>query len=167
MGCCDLPGPGGWRMSQAFVCPNGHALDGADGVCALCTTVPRTPPPPPPLLPRISGYEILEVIGHGGMGVVYKARHLKLNRLVALKMIRAGAHAEPEQLARFRAEAEAVARLHHPNIVQIFEIGDHDGLPFFALELVEGGSLAQRLAGTPQSPAQAAQLVETLARAVH
>jgi WD40 repeat protein len=101
------------------------------------------------------------------MGVVYRARQVGLNRVVALKMILAGAHAGPKDLARFRREAEAVAQLHHPNIVQIHDIGEAGGRPYFALELVEGGSLAQRPQGGPQPPRQAAQLIETLARAVH
>ena len=101
------------------------------------------------------------------MGVVYKARQRGLNRLVALKMIRGGSQARAEQFARFRVEAEAVARLRHPNIVQIYEIGEADGLPFVALELLEGGGLDDRLAGTPQPGRQAAELVVTLARAVH
>ncbi|HEV3260827.1 MAG TPA: protein kinase, partial [Gemmataceae bacterium] len=115
---------------------------------------------------HIAGYEIVGVLGRGGMGVVYQARQVKLNRLVALKMILAGQHAGPEQLARFRAEGEAVARLQHANIVQIHEVGEHDGQPFFSLEFVEGGSLAHKLAGVPEPPAQAARLVETLARAI-
>jgi serine/threonine protein kinase len=117
-------------------------------------------------LPAVSGYELLEVLGRGGMGVVYKALHRNLGRLVALKMILAGGHAGPQELARFRTEAEAVARLQHPNVVQIFEVGAHDGRPYLALEFVAGGSLAQHLAGTPQTPRPAAELVETLARAV-
>jgi serine/threonine-protein kinase len=100
------------------------------------------------------------------MGVVYKAKQLGLNRLVALKMILAGAHAGSEQLSRFRAEAEAVASLQHPNIVQIYEVGEENGIPYFSLELVEGGSLAQRINGFPQPVREAALLVETLARAV-
>jgi serine/threonine protein kinase len=128
------------------------------------TLTPTAGAPAPPAIP---GYEILGVLGRGGMGVVYKARHLKLQRLVALKMILAGGHASGEQLSRFRTEAEAVARLQHPNVVQIHEVGELDGLPFFSLEFVEGGSLADRLDGTPWLPRQAAQLVETLARAVH
>jgi serine/threonine protein kinase/lipoprotein NlpI len=117
-------------------------------------------------LPRVAGYELLGVLGRGGMGVVYKARHIKLNRLVALKMVLAGAHAAPGQLARFAVEAEAVARLSHPNIVQIYEIGEHDGLPFLALEYIDGGSLAAKITGKPQPPRDAAALVELLARAM-
>jgi serine/threonine protein kinase/WD40 repeat protein len=118
------------------------------------------------LAPCVTGYEILEELGRGGMGVVYKARHGRLQRLVALKMILAGAYAGTHELARFRTETEAVARLRHPHIVQIYEVGEQDGQPYFALEFCEGGSLAQRLDGTPLPPGSAAQLVETLARAV-
>jgi len=100
------------------------------------------------------------------MGVVYQARHASLKRFVALKMVLAGSHAGEHELARFRLEAEAVARLQHPNIVQIYEVGQQDGLPFLALKFVGGGSLARRLDGTPQSVAFASQMVETLARAV-
>jgi len=115
----------------------------------------------------IAGYEILEELGRGGMGVVYKARQLGLNRLVALKMILAGGHASSEVVERFRREAEAVARLQHPNIIQIHEIGEHDGLPFFSLEYVSGGSLDRKLMGMPQPPERAASWIATLARAVH
>jgi serine/threonine protein kinase/WD40 repeat protein len=117
--------------------------------------------------PTVDGYEILSVIGRGGMGVVYKARHLGLNRVVALKMILAGSHASALDRARFRMEAEAVARLTHPNIVQIHDIGEADGNPFFSLEFVDGGSLAQQLDGTPQPAPAAAALVENLAGAIH
>jgi tetratricopeptide (TPR) repeat protein/tRNA A-37 threonylcarbamoyl transferase component Bud32 len=114
----------------------------------------------------VPGYELLAELGRGGMGVVYKARHLRLNRLVALKMILAGVHAGARELERLRAEAEAAARLQHPNITQIFAIEEHHGQPFLALELVDGVSLQQQLAGQPQPAARAAALVETLARAV-
>ena len=112
----------------------------------------------------VPGYDILEELGRGGMGVVYKARHRRLQRLVALKMVLAGAHVGQVGLARFRAEAEAVAKLLHPNIVQIFETGEHEGRPFFSLEFVEGGSLDQRIGKSPTNPRGAAQFVETLAR---
>ncbi|HEV3259344.1 MAG TPA: protein kinase [Gemmataceae bacterium] len=130
------------------------------------------PPTGPPAMPAahgktVTGYEIYGELGRGGMGIVYKARQLKAERLVALKMILAGAHAGAQDLARFRTEAQAVARLQHPNIVQVYEVGEQDGLPFFSLEFVEGGSLAARLDGTPWPARKAAALVETLARAVH
>ena len=114
----------------------------------------------------VPGYEILSVLGKGGMGVVYKAHHLKLNRIVALKMIKAGTQADEEEIARFDAEAESVARLQHPNIVQIHEIGEHDGQPYFALEFCGGGSLDRKLRNSPMSTREAAQLVQTLARAM-
>jgi WD40 repeat protein/serine/threonine protein kinase len=115
---------------------------------------------------HIPGYEILGELGRGGMGVVYKARDLALGRVVALKMVLAGAHAGSPELARFQAEAQTVARLRHPGIVQIFEVGEHQGLPFFALEYIAGGSLAQRLDGTPLPARTAAALVAEVARAV-
>ncbi|HKI16522.1 MAG TPA: serine/threonine-protein kinase, partial [Isosphaeraceae bacterium] len=112
----------------------------------------------------VPGYDILEELGRGGMGVVYKARHRRLQRLVALKMVLAGAHVGQVGLARFRAEAEAVAKLLHSNIVQIYETGEHEGRPYFSLEFVEGGSLDKRIGASPTSPRAAAQFVETLAR---
>ena len=117
--------------------------------------------------PLIPGYEILGELGRGGMGVVYKARHVRLKRLVAIKMILGGAQASAEQLARFQSEAEAVARLQHPNIVQVYEIGEHEGLSYFSLEFVDGGNLTTHFHGTPQAPREAARMVETLARAIH
>jgi tRNA A-37 threonylcarbamoyl transferase component Bud32 len=114
----------------------------------------------------VPGYEILGVLGRGGMGVVYKARHLALKRTVALKMIRAGENASSHELSRFRIEAEAVARLVHPNIVQIHEIGEADGDPYCALEFVEGGSLDRKLGGEPLPPRETANLLESLARAM-
>jgi WD40 repeat protein/serine/threonine protein kinase len=117
--------------------------------------------------PAVAGYEILGELGRGGMGVVYQAQHLALNRTVALKMILAGAHAGPKERESFRREAEAAARLHHPNIVQIFDVGEADGRPYFVLEYVEQGSLMQRLHGDPQPLGPTVRLIETLARAIH
>jgi WD40 repeat protein len=113
---------------------------------------------------QIPGYEVLEELGRGGMGVVYKARHLKLNRVVALKMVLAGGHAGSAERARFLAEAEAVAALQCPNIVQVFDFGEHDGLPYMALEYVNGGSLNDLLREGLPAPREAAWLVEQLAR---
>jgi WD40 repeat protein len=118
---------------------------------------------PPPVIP---GYEVLGVLGQGAMGIVYHARQLALDRPVALKMILAGEYAGAGARERFHLEAEAVARLQHPNVVQIYQTGEHAGRPYLALEFVDGGSLAQRLQHTPQPPRAAAELLETLARAV-
>jgi serine/threonine-protein kinase len=114
----------------------------------------------------IGGYDILGSLGRGAMGVVYKARQRALKRLVALKMISAGAHASDRERTRFRAEAEAAARLTHPNIVQVHEVGEHEGRPFFSLEFVDGGSLARKIDGTPQPPGYAAEIVRVLAGAM-
>src|SRR5437867_8400372 len=132
------PGPG----ATADLVPGSSPIDG--GTAAY---VPAPDAEPmgtvsehgPPAV-SVPGYEIEGVLGRGGMGVVYKARHLALKRTVALKMVLAGGHAGPEELARFRIEAEA--RLQHPNIVQIHEVGEADGHPYCALELVDGGNLA-------------------------
>jgi len=119
------------------------------------------------LLPeRIGRFRILKELGRGGMGVVYKAWQEELNRPVALKVIRSGEFASPQELARFRAEAEAVARLQHPNIVQVHDYGEAEGNPYVCLEYVAGGSLAQFAGGRPQPPREAAGLVEQLARAM-
>jgi WD40 repeat protein len=128
--------------------------------------------PPPPTAddagPRALGeYQLLGELGRGGMGVVYKARDRRLGRLVALKVLAGGAFAEASRRERFRVEAEALARLQHPHIVQIHEVGECDGQSYFVLEFCAGGSLADQLDGTPWEPARAAALVETLARAVH
>ncbi len=117
-------------------------------------------------LPAIPGYEVDAILGHGGMGVVYKARHLKLNRPVALKMMIYGACATTSEQTRFQREAEAIAALHHPHIVQIYDVGEADGRPYYTMEFLEGGSLATRLAGEPQPAAVAASYSRTLAEAV-
>ncbi len=114
-------------------------------------------------VPTVPGYEITGELGRGGMGVVYEARHVRLNRQCALKMILAGAHAGPDDVARFITEAEAIARLEHPSIVQIRHIGDVDGLPFLELEYLAGGGLDSQLDGTPWPANKAARLAEQLA----
>ena len=151
-------------------------------VFSLTTTLPREPDPrldgstqpvlPPTKIepsawPRITGYQIVGVLGVGGMGIVYKAHQEGLDRLVALKMIRAGAGAGPQDLARFESEAKAVAAINHNNIIKIFAIGKQDGLPYFSLEYLPGGSLSEKTGGKPQSFDHAARIVETLARAIH
>jgi WD40 repeat protein len=180
-------------MGTHFTCTRGHeweslAVSVADTepVCPVCSGLFNTPPRPctatgatvdpwatsgggpaaalPPAL--VPGYEVLGEVGRGGMGVVYMARQVKLDRVVALKMILAGGHSTAEARSRFETEAHAVARLQHPGIVQIHEFGEVDGLPFFSLEYMEGGSLQQALAGKPLPPRQAALLAEHLARAV-
>jgi serine/threonine protein kinase len=123
-------------------------------------------PGPPPCLPTLPGYEFLEELGRGGMGVVYKARQTGLNRLVAVKMLLPDRGVTPEQLARFRIEAEALARLNHPNIVAIHDVGEHAGRPYFVFEYVPGPSLAQILTGRPQDPLASAWLIEQVARAI-
>src|SRR5262245_38992057 len=128
-------------------------------------SLPTMPPEELPL-PEVPGYEVESVLGRGGMGVVYRARHLRLGRLVALKMALAGSYAGRHERERFRREAEAVAALRHPNVVQVYDVGDTDGRPYFTMELMEGGSLARKLAGAPQPARQTADLLATLARAV-
>jgi len=127
---------------------------------------PASPPARTAAPERIGDYEILHELARGGMGVVYKAKQSRLDRIVALKMILGGVYADPEMIERFTREATALAQLQHPNIVQIYEVNEHDGQPYFSLEFVEGGSLAQKLSGTPMPPKDAAALVETLAAAI-
>jgi eukaryotic-like serine/threonine-protein kinase len=128
------------------------------------TDVEKTPPPAE--LPRIQGYDVLAVLGRGGMGVVYKARHLRLDRPVALKMLLAGPYAGPDELERFLREAQAVAGLRHPNVVHLYDVGDVEGRPYFTMELIDGGSLALKLGGAPLPARLAASLVATIAEAV-
>jgi WD40 repeat protein/serine/threonine protein kinase len=144
---------------------------GAAGSRGGWGTRPTAPGPestePPSRLLAIPGYEILGELGRGGTGVVYQARQLKPNRVVALKMLRAGIHADEFDSRRFQAEAETLARVQHPAIVQVYEVGEYEGQPFFSLEFCPGGSLARRLGGVPMQPGEAAALAEGLARAMH
>ena len=163
-----LPASAQVSPTLASVPPTNAGLPGVTPETVARTLgMPDTPAVPGATVGLVEGYEILGELGRGGMGVVYKARQLGLNRLVAIKMILAGGHAGKGELARFKAEAEAVARLQHPNIVQIHDVGTQDGKPFFSLEFCEGGSLTDKLAGSPLPPTQAALLVECLARAMH
>jgi tetratricopeptide (TPR) repeat protein len=130
-------------------------------------TDPVAPGPPAETASLVAGYEILDELGKGGMGIVFKARQVRLDRIVALKMMLThGPFVRADDRRRFRTEAEAVARLHHPNIVQIFEVGDHRGMPFFSLEFCPGGTLDAQLDGTPWDGRRAAALIHTLAEAV-
>jgi serine/threonine-protein kinase len=168
------------RTAEDVCADHPHLLDEVRGQLSRLARVrgkldalfpePEPTGPPPPLarpeLPRVPGHEVEGMLGRGGMGVVYLARNVRLNRPVAVKMLLAGAYAGPDELVRFRREAEALAELGHPNVVQIYEAGELDGLPYFTMELVEGGTLAEKLAGVPLPAGQAAALVLTLAGAV-
>lgn len=182
-------------MAHRLTCPQGHDWEVPDSQtdtngglsvhCPICGSIANTlvdraealtPIWPdalsasrqtPPFVPQVQGYEILEELGRGGAGVVYKAWQTGLRRLVALKVLVSGASAGAAELARFQSEAEAVARLRHPHIVPIHEVGQADGRPYFVLEYLPGGSLASRLAKEPVQPRQAAEMVRTLARAIH
>ncbi len=156
-----------WAASDSL-----GAMAGATGGARVSTPVgpPDAVPDPAALARRSVGdYELLAELGRGGMGVVWRARQKSVRRLVALKMIRAGRFASSAEVQRFRAEAEAIANLDHPNVLPVYEVGEHDGQPYFTMKLVEGGSLAQAL--STQHPAlsqkEAARLVADVARAIH
>src|SRR5262245_4811856 len=129
-------------------------------------TEPHTPAEPVPPPDSFGDYEILGELGRGGMGVVYKARQKSLGRLVAIKMMREARLSSDSDRRRFLTEAESAARLKHPNIVTVYDVGDQNGLPFIAMEYVEGRNLSQRLADGPLPPREAARLVADVARAV-
>jgi tRNA A-37 threonylcarbamoyl transferase component Bud32 len=140
--------------------PDWAALTALSGSGTLVGAAAAAPPPLP-------GYDVLDELGRGGQSVVYKARQRALDRMVALKMILARGAAHAEERARFRREAEAVAHLEHPHIVQIYDVGEHAGQPYCALEYASGGTLARKLAGVPLAGREAARLLETLARTMH
>ena len=135
-----------WRQ----ICWARAELDGLFPISPHAT-VPAMPADDLPL-PQVPGYEVDAVLGRGGMGVVFKARHSRLNRVVALKMALGGAYAGAKERERFQREVEAVAALRQPNIVQVYDVGDADGRPYFTMEYLEGGSLDQKLAGTQKRP---------------
>tara|TARA_R110002072_G_scaffold243821_2_gene403064 strand:+ start:36624 stop:38333 length:1710 start_codon:yes stop_codon:yes gene_type:complete len=137
--------------------------DGGEATTARTQSVVRSDAPLPE---PFDDYEPAAEIGRGGMGVVYRARQTSLDRQVALKMILRGALASPEDVARFRAEAEAAARLNHPNIVQVFEVGEHLGQPYFSMQCVEGTTLSKRIADGPLPSREAARLLIPVCRAV-
>src|SRR5262245_19275546 len=116
---------------------------------------------------KVADYDVLAELGRGGMGVVYKARDRRLGRVVALKVILAGGHAGAAERYRFQVEVEAAARLQHPNIAQVYEVGEDNGQPFMAMEFCSGGALEARIRDQPQPPREAAELVATLADALH
>ncbi|MCI0351683.1 MAG: protein kinase [Acidobacteriales bacterium] len=153
------------KLVRRSPAPNPHdpaetqAENFADGKLAAAATIDFE-------IPSVPGYEIIEILGRGGMGVVFKARQIALQRIVALKMLQNLERGGEKLMGRFRTEADAIARLQHPNIVQIYDVGEVAGRPYFVLEYVAGGNLAQRLNGTPQSARMASEFVEVLARAV-
>jgi WD40 repeat protein/serine/threonine protein kinase len=167
-GTIGSPPPGGEPVSPSAATVR---VRNRLGAIAVTRTAELTPRPgdshsSSSAWPELAGYEILAELGRGGMGVVYKALQKGLNRSVALKMISAGPAANPDLLARFRSEAEVIARLQQPNIIQVYDIGSSPAGPYFAMEYAEGGTLAEKWAGAPQSARTAAQTVAALAVAV-
>lgn len=151
-----------------------------DGLCPECQSQrtialppissdgsPKEPAIDKPLAGEFGDYELLEEVAQGGMGVVYKARHRKLNRIAALKMIRGGRFSSAEERQRFQIEAEAAGRLDHPGIVPIYELGQWEGQPFFAMKFIEGGSLADQISQFRDQPRSAMTMLAKVARAVH
>ncbi|MFO0866612.1 MAG: protein kinase [Gemmataceae bacterium] len=154
-------------MPEMKRCPQGHEMESTLVECPVCQTLSFTVPPPEVRMPRFPGYEVLGKLGEGGMGEVFRARNLKLQRDEAIKRIRSHAFASVAERRAFFKEAESVAKIKHPNIVPIFAIGESEGDPFYAMEFVEGGSLAQRVRRQPIEIGEATALVEKLALAMN
>src|SRR5688572_12595824 len=160
---------GVFGMSETHICPRCGATLSArnvEGLCPACLatlSVQLTSP----RAQTIGDYELLEEISHGGMGVVHKARQRSLDRIVALKMILAGHFARPEEVQRFKAEAQAAAGLQHPNIVAIHDVGEWDGRHFFTMDYVQGPTLADVVRQQPLPAHRAARYLHTIAQAVH
>jgi serine/threonine protein kinase len=157
----------GWRRVRTLQAEIGELFPELPSTVSDDHSRIRPPEQSTPDLPPIRGYQVQEVLGRGGMGIVFKARHLRLNRTVALKMMLFGVYAGAQERERFLREAESVARLQHANIVQVHDMGEENGRPYFTMEYIAGGSLAQRLSGTPLPSRYAAELIATLADAVH
>lgn len=147
-------------------CSESFHISASDAPDAAVTFVPSQNTIVPELLASVGDYEIIHEVSRGGMGIVYKARQISLNRIVALKMVLAGEFASSEQLSRFRNEARAVARLDHPNIVPVYETGEHQGLPYLSMAFIDGGSLHEKLKIQPLSENQAVDLLLEICRAV-
>src|SRR6266404_3882786 len=159
-------------MADLKICPACAATlppDAPGGNCPSCLMRQLLPghEPAKPLVRFFGDYELIAEIAHGGMGIVYRARQMSLNRLVALKMILAGHLASPALIQRFRAEAEAAARLAHPNIVPIYEIGEQEGQHYYSMKLIEGRNLAQQAGQRAYPLSEAVRLLATVARAIN
>ena len=177
-------------MSESRRCPRCHneiPVDALEGLCPNCLfqltleastktfsvldSEATLPAPPSTAVPqdirKLGDYELIEEIARGGMGVVYKARQLSLNRTVALKLMRPGSLATEAEVHRFVAEAETAAGLQHPNIVAIHEVGEQNGVQYFSMDYVEGQTLAQLIHEHPLSAQTAARYVKAIAEATH
>src|SRR5262245_8542836 len=159
-GLGDAPEPIDLLLAPTVAVRRTPGADSAEA-CAALADRPSTP------TPIIPGYEVLGQLGRGGMGIVYRANQLALNRIIALKLLPSSIVTDPDLLARFRGEAEAIARLQHPNIIQVYEVGACEDGPYFVMEFAEGGSLAEVWKGSPQDVCGSAELVATLAEAIH